>query len=377
MDMKKKIVMIRSNPVDPDSRVEKEANSLVKNGYDVQLLVWDRTQNGVYDDIKSLANSEIKRTRLGSKATYGEGFKNLKSFVLFQYRIVKWILNHRHDIDCVHACDFDTAFASAVVCKILGIPYVFDIFDYIGTNPRNFIESIVNVFEHWIINHANGTIICTEQRKEQIKGSHPKRLAVIHNSPERITMGNIKIKSSSNKIKIVYVGILQDFRMILELAEIVKESPQLELHIGGFGKLEEKLQYLDKTTPNIFFYGKLSYPDTLALESQADIMTALYDPSIGNHYYAAPNKFYEALFLGKPLIMVKNTGMSQVVEQNNIGVLIDYDKNALIEGISKIVEKKEDWGGISERMKNIYEKEYSWKKMEEHLISFYSKIWRS
>ena len=34
-------------------------------------------------------------------------------------------------------------------------------------------------------------------------------------------------------------------------------------------------------------------------------MTAIYDPNISNHYYAAPNKFYEALMLGKPLIMVK------------------------------------------------------------------------
>ena len=81
--MKKRIVIIRSNPVEPDSRVEKEANSLVKGGYDVQLLVWDRTRNGIYNDTKVLADTEVKRTCLGAKATYGEGIKNLRPFCFF------------------------------------------------------------------------------------------------------------------------------------------------------------------------------------------------------------------------------------------------------------------------------------------------------
>ena len=372
--MGKRIVVIRSNPVEPDSRVEKEANSLVKGGYDVQLLVWDRTRNGIYIDTKVLADTEVRRTCLGAKATYGEGIKNLRSFLFFQYHIFKWLLFHRKDFDYVHACDFDTAFISAIVCKLLNITYIFDIFDYIGTNPKNFVERIVNIFEHWIINNAEGTIICTEQRKNQISGSHPKKLEIIHNSPDKIKLGSIKLKSANDKVKIVYVGILQDYRMILELAEIVKKYPQLELHIGGFGKLEEQIRYLAKVSSNIFFYGKLSYQDTLALEKQADIMTALYDPSIGNHYYAAPNKFYEALFLGKPLIMVKNTGMSQIVEKNKIGVLIDYNRESLCEGIFKLISKKEQWKVISAKMKSIYRTEYSWEKMEQRLLSFYSKI---
>lgn len=372
--MKKRIVIIRSNPVEPDSRVEKEANSLVKGGYDVQLLVWDRTRNGIYNDTKVLADTEVKRTCLGAKATYGEGIKNLRPFLLFQYRVLKWLLFHRKDFDYVHACDFDTAFTSSIICKLLNIPYIFDIFDYIGTNPKNFVERIVNFFEHWIINNAAGTIICTEQRKNQISGSHPKKLEIIHNSPDKIKLGSIKLKNTNDKVKIVYVGILQDYRMILELAEIVKKHPQLELHIGGFGKLEEQIRHLAKVSSNIFFYGKLSYPDTLALESQADIMTALYDPSIGNHYYAAPNKFYEALFLGKPLIMVRNTGMSQIVEEQNIGVLVDYDEKSLSEGIFKLISEKGQWTKISTKMKYIYKTAYSWKEMERRLWAFYSKL---
>jgi hypothetical protein len=38
----KKILMLRSNPFEPDERVYKEAKSLLENGYSVTLLCWDR-----------------------------------------------------------------------------------------------------------------------------------------------------------------------------------------------------------------------------------------------------------------------------------------------------------------------------------------------
>ena len=40
--MNNRVVMLRSNPVNPDSRVEKEVLALSKAGFDVQILAWDR-----------------------------------------------------------------------------------------------------------------------------------------------------------------------------------------------------------------------------------------------------------------------------------------------------------------------------------------------
>lgn len=42
---KTRVCILRSNPVRPDSRVEKEAWSLAKAGYDVHILAWDRDTN--------------------------------------------------------------------------------------------------------------------------------------------------------------------------------------------------------------------------------------------------------------------------------------------------------------------------------------------
>lgn len=125
---------------------------------------------------------------------------------------------------------------------------------------------------------------------------------------------------------------------------------------------------------NIFYYGKLSHRDTLKLEGGCDLMTAIYDPVTGNHIYAAPNKFYESLMLGKPVIMVKGTGMAEILEKEDIGVLIDYSEESFAKGVSTLIHRRKDWENMSRFMKNMYEKDFSWSEMEKRLLHLYDRI---
>ena len=66
--------------------------------------------------------------------------------------------------------------------------------------------------------------------------------------------------------------------------------------------------------------------EVLNYESKSKCLSAIYNPSYGrNHRLCAPNKFYEALGLGKPVIVCKNTGIDKIVENDNLGIVIDFD----------------------------------------------------
>lgn len=78
--------------------------------------------------------------------------------------------------------------------------------------------------------------------------------------------------------------------------------------------------------------------------------------------------------LGKPLIMVKNTGMSEVVATNNFGELIDYNRESLQKGIENLVKRRKEWSDISHEMKALYEESYSWAKMEKRITNLYSNL---
>lgn len=374
--MKKRVCIIRSNPVRPDSRVEKEAWTLKQAGYDVRILAWDRDSN--HDESEgtiNVAGEQIPITWLGYKAAFNEGLKSLKPYLKFQFHMRRWLKKHRKEIDIIHACDFDTAFFSQ--SRGRGKVFIYDIFDFLYGEPESLLQKMVRRAQIRIINHADATIICTEERKEQIKEAKPKRLAVIHNTPFTALQNEdsgLAFKSKTDKTKIAYVGILADQRLLTAIGRAIANNPNVELHIGGFGTLEEYYKKLSMQHDNIFFYGRIPYTQTLELESLCDIMTAIYDPSVENCRRAAPNKFYEALMLGKPLIMVKGTGMSSVVEQNNIGELIEFSQEGFEQGLERLISRRSEWETMSEKMKKIYKDQYSWDEMKRRLIALYDQL---
>ncbi|MHC3417571.1 hypothetical protein [Aerococcus sp. Group 1] len=77
-----RIVFLRSNAVNPDSRVEKEVASLLKGGHEVSILAWDRESEIDSADTLKFNQFNAPIYRFGIKSEFGAGFK--KIFYLFQ-----------------------------------------------------------------------------------------------------------------------------------------------------------------------------------------------------------------------------------------------------------------------------------------------------
>ena len=378
MQINKNIIFLRSTSIKNDSRVLKEVGCLIKHGYNVKVLGWDRDEFLKNNQSINFDNINIPIQVFRKKAEYGSGIKNL--IKLFQFQV--WLLYNlwkiRKNIDIIHSCDLDTALPARLISKFFKKKMVYDIFDYYIDSHYvpNKMKKIVENTEIYIINEADLTIICTEERREQIKKAKPKKCIVIYNTP-KIDRNNIKqkvIKSSNDKLKIVYVGILQENRLLKEIGEEIKKYPDFELHIGGFGQLQKYFSELSENYGNIFYYGQMEYEDVLNLEEDANLLFATYNPEISNHKYSAPNKLYEAMALGKPIIVCENTGIDELVKNDNIGISISYDAKKFIEVIENLSENKKLQKKLSDNDKRLYNEKYSWKQMEKRLIEEYEKI---
>ncbi len=379
----KRVVMIRSNPIRPYPRLEKMANAIRKMGNEVLVLAWDRVAN--YPPKKetlTLKDSKVRIIRVGIKGEFSGGFKkNAVGLIKFERFLYFWLKKHREEYDIIHAYDFDCGYVAAKISKKYGKKLVYDIADYYVDSHNlkgSFIGNIIERKEIAVINGADVTIICSEKRKKQICASKPKRLVVIHNTPDISMEFDVEekvIQSSSEKYKLVYVGVLGRNRFIDKIAEVVGEREDCEFHIGGFGGgLEPLFEAYASKYKNVFFYGRIPYEQTIALEKECDALCAIYDPSVPNHVYAAPNKFYEALALGKPLLMARGTGMSEVVQEYGLGVVMDYSKEALSEAISSLIKTRDKASEIGQRAKELYVRQYSWTEMEKRINSLYLEL---
>lgn len=376
------VLMLRHNKVDPDPRVEKEVNSLlVCSNINIEVLAWDRTDNYNYrKDTLNLENGMAVIHRIGIVAGWGVGMKkNAVAFIKYVVKTFSWLMKHHKHYDVIHACDLQTVIPALIPIVLYKKKLVYDIYDYYSDTAHGseLILTLSRLFETKVINKASATIICSEQREKQIEPATPKKLCVIHNAPSKkqlVTESNSICQSQTNKPKLVYVGNLVEDRCIREIVELAKLQPDVEFHIGGMGALTSLVEESSKNLKNLFFYGKMKYADVLALEKECDILIAFYDQAVRNHRYAAPNKFYEAIGLGKPLVMLHDTGVDEIIDKYDLGVTVDQNIENMVKGINCLINRKDEWLQIASRAKELFIKQYCWEIMEERLLGLYSDI---
>lgn len=83
--------------------------------------------------------------------------------------------------------------------------------------------------------------------------------------------------------------------------------------------------------------------------------------------YAAPNKFYESLMLGKPVIMAKNTGFDEILETEKIGYLMDYSFRRFGAGIRVSVQSSRSVEWNERKVNYLYENDFSWEIMQQRI----------
>jgi glycosyltransferase involved in cell wall biosynthesis len=372
----KHILILRSNPVAPDPRVEKIARALDEAGYTVSVLGWDRTAQMKSPD----AIGTIPIVRLPVKAPYGVGLANFPALLRWQAALLSWLVRHRKSFDLLHACDFDTVLP-ALVCKLFwGKRVVYDIFDFYADYLRRtpgWIKRMICGLDFWAINHADGVILVDEARMEQIAGSHPRACVSIYNSPEDVPVSSAELLEGKEKpvLQITYVGLLQAERGIYEMLNVLRHHPEWHLHLAGMGGDEAKIAALVKDFPNVSWYGRIPYQRTLQLNRQADVLFATYDPLIPNHRYSSANKLFEGMMLGKPVIVARNTNMDRIVERESCGLVVDYGDEAELEkALSRLVEDQELRDRLGANSRRAYMEIYSWAKMASRLAGLYQMI---
>ena len=316
-------------------------------------------------------------TRFSFFARYGTGINNLFGVAIWQIYLFVFLFTHFRDYKIIHACDFDTVIPALLAKFFLAKTVIYDIFDFYADHIRRtpkFIKNIIRSIDIWAINRADALILADPSRKDQIQGANPRKMAVIYNSPEDIRK-QISNRKTGSSFSVVYVGLLQLERGLGELLQVMQNHPSWSLDLAGFGGDREFILERANSLKNVIWHGRVAYEKAMELSAKADVLIATYDPAIPNHRYSSPNKLFEAMMLGKPIVVAKGTNMDGIVKKWNLGLLIDYgdvaDLERALETLSKNSKLRKELG---ENARQAYDDEYSWEQMRNRLINLYSSV---
>ena len=367
-----KILITRSNPISPDPRVAKIGKTLLSAGYSVNCLGWDRTGRLPGNEIQS----GLSVVRLPIKAKYGKGLGNLPQLLRWQMGLLNWLWQHHGEIDVIHACDFDTILPALWMKLIYKKKVIYDIFDFYADHLRStpgLLLSFIRKIDLWAIGKSDAVILVDDARVSQISGSRPRRLTIIYNSPEDTELKNA---SASGKIfRLAYIGLLQIERGLLEMLLVLRDHPEWHLDLAGFGGDEEKILEIASTLPNVKWHGRVNYDEALRISAGANALFATYDPAIPNHKYSSPNKVFEAMMLGKPVIVAADTNMDRMIDRAKCGCVVHYGDTAELENAIKYLADNPSLANeLGENGRLAYESTYDWNIMQLRLLDLYKKV---
>jgi glycosyltransferase involved in cell wall biosynthesis len=377
------IALIRTNSIIYDIRVIKILKSLSKR-YNLLVLGWDRKGIYNYDYLKrqmnwesDVAGAEIKIMRI--RAPFNS--ESLASYIpMIVYFPLFWIWVFLNLIKfkpkVLHACDLDTAVPCYFYKLLFKKKLVFDVFDRYAMTliPAKFktLYAAVNLFEEYFSKRANVLITISKMVLSTFR-KKPEKCLIIMNCPEDHYVRKEKL-DEHKPLRIVYTGaIWKKSRGLENITSAIEDLPNVELIIAGWYRESDK-EFLNDILkmPNVKFMGLLQPNDALALEASSDVIIALYQPEFIWYNITLPNKLFEAMMCGVPII---TNVAREVVGEADYGIIVEFDD---VKNIKEAILALRDNTALRHRLgangRKAFLEKYSWLKMEEELFNLYESL---
>jgi len=149
--------------------------------------------------------------------------------------------------------------------------------------------------------------------------------AVVRSIPD-VEPRKAKKQRDGRRLKIVYAGRAdQNRRIDLLMAACVglEKEVSLDVYLVGHRLDIKRLENIANQMPHIKLCNKVPMNQLVNTLSDYDLGYAAWPPNTLNLAFALPNKFFEYLMAGTPVIVSTGGEMARIVERYSCGVLID------------------------------------------------------
>jgi glycosyltransferase involved in cell wall biosynthesis len=192
--------------------------------------------------------------------------------------------------------------------------------------------------------------------------THP-HVEVVENFPDDLmdAVADAGDATVERPLTVGVCGYLREERGLFVALEAARRAPQVRFTF--FGKLADGIApTVFESLPNAEYLGVLPHPEALTQMRRCDLLLALYDPRLPAHRVCAPGKVFEALMLGRPVLINRGTSLEPIVESHGAGFVIDYlDPEALprlLEGLGPAY--RERLASMGRAARHAFETHYAW-----------------
>jgi glycosyltransferase involved in cell wall biosynthesis len=375
------VLMLLTNVYDPDPRVRQEALALIAMGCRVRLLAWDR--DSVAPASQCMEGVEVERVFL--RSTHGRGATQI-FFYAWLYLKMLW-RGLFTSFDVVHCHDLDTLPLGFLLGKLKLKPIVYDAHESFpdmleGSVPHAVQRGLV-ILENFLIRRIDLLITVGEKLRRHFAERGARRTVVVGNWKRRGDFSrteaqNLAVRNRlgipADRLLVVCITQLLRDRKIEELLQAANQCPNVHVIISGKGILQPLVEKAELENPRILYLGYISGTQIADYTCAGDVIYYGFDPENPNARYSAPNKLFEALAAGRPLVTGDFGEIAEVVREAECGIVL---RRYSAEEIAKAFQTLEN-PAVRDRMaSNAGQRgrgETNWEKAEQVLSAEYSRL---
>jgi glycosyltransferase involved in cell wall biosynthesis len=366
--MKKICVITTTHPAEDNRIYLKEVQTLLKK-YEVTYITTGeikvRPKNLKLINIGHFSGSFRKRLAIGYSA-----FKEAL----------------RLEVTSYHFHDFDFIIWAALLRIIKRKPVIYDVHEdypavvlsrgYVRSNIlAQLLSGLVRITEMFCTLFFTASVVVNESIQKRISHTISNTI-ILANYPKKELFPKLLPNDKRSSQTIVHLGNLNQIRG----AEVIfgalskSEVSGISLKVVGEVTPEWYLADLRKRYPKVrvTVTGKLPYTAALK-ESQVGCVGIIGYLPLPNHVDASPNKIFEYMGLGLPVVAADLISFKKVITKD-VGVTYRSEEAKDLADKLKILENPAKLKDFSEKGRELFESEYNWDREGLKLLELYEEI---
>ena len=346
----------------------KECTSLYKNDFEVHLVVADgkgfEDYNGIMIHDVGKAKSRLNRFLKITKAVYEKGL-NLNADIY-----------HFHDAELM---------PSGIKLKKKGKKVIYDAHEdlpralmskhYINYFLRKPVSVILEWYEDYAAKKFDFIITATPHIQKRFAKLNMASLDV-NNYPLLSELNTDATDWGSKKNEVCYIGTITQIRGLEEVIDAMEHLIGIRLNLAGSFSPKSFKENLKsrKGWEQTNFLGQINRDEVKKVlrESQVGIVTFL---PFGNHTHSQPNKLFEYMAQGIPLVASNFDLWKAIIEKVDCGICIDpSNPKAIAEAIQVLLSDKIKATQMGENGRKAVLSTFNWESEEKKLIMLYNEL---
>lgn len=311
-----------TNDLYTDNRVNKICHFLMEQGYQVTLIGRIKADSVPLND----RPYATKRFKLPWE-------RGPKFYAAYNLRLFFYLLFRRADL--LVANDLDTLAANFLASKFkFNTRLVYDSHEYFTQVPelihRPKTQRFWERIEGFIFPRLTTVYTVNQSIADIYSQNYKKDVKVVRNISPSWKATKVPSRKELGLPENQFLVILQGAginvdRGAEEAVEAMKLLTDVTLLIVGSGDVIDLLKERVKSAhlqDKVLFFGKRPYAEMMAFTSHADLGLTLDKPTSDNYRYSLPNKVFDYIHAGTPIIGTNLREVAHVIESHKVGTVL-------------------------------------------------------